>query len=401
MEDMLSKIEWSFHKNNFIENLQVFCNSTQFTDVTLVCDGKQLLQAHKIVLSACSPVFKDIFSSNQNQDNSIIFLDGINFENMQAILNYMYYGEAMASLKDVNLLKDIAQNLKIHGMKEMITEFETESSVKQLGQLFDPKLLTRQKKEKLPKCTLDEYSMSTLTCSECLKVFASTGSLTTHFRTIHQGMRFTCEICDEKFNTNNHRKIHIQWKHQGITYPCDYCDQRFVNPWGAKNHIASTHEGKRYDCSYCERKFTQKGSLRIHMETAHLGVKYGCSECTYTTPDPSNLNKHVKNYHMNKEQLASLPKGRRSFGKYRRVIKEDVVKVDEFKVNNNKSKRMSLPADLNKQIKSEEDKVKLEKESEVKVEKEEEKFDPNSYASKIEQLEDIWNTIEFDPLSSA
>jgi len=297
-------------------------------------------------------------------------------------------------------LKEIATNLKIDGMKDMITKIETETSVK-LGQLFNPQLLMRHKKEKLPKCTLDEESLSTLTCSECSKVFASTGSLTTHFRTIHEGRKFTCEICDEKFNTNNHRKIHIQWKHQGITYPCDYCEQRFVNPWGVKNHIASTHDGIRYDCTICERKFTQRGSLRIHMDTAHLGVKYGCSECAYTTPDPSNLNKHVKSNHLNKEQLASLQKGRRTYGKYRRVIKEDVVKVDEFKVNNNKSKRMSLPADWNGKVKGEDDKVKVEEDPEVKIEKDEEKFDPNSYASKIEQLEDIWNTIEFDPLSAA
>ena len=51
-------------------------------------------------------------------------------------------------------------------------------------------------------------------------------------------------------------------------------------------------------------------------------------------------NKHVKSNHLNKEQLASLQKGRRTYGKYRRVIKEDVVKVDEFKVNNNKRDRI-------------------------------------------------------------
>ena len=43
------------------------------SDVTLVCDDQTQFKAHKIVLSACSPVFKMIIDNNPSQHPLITF----------------------------------------------------------------------------------------------------------------------------------------------------------------------------------------------------------------------------------------------------------------------------------------------------------------------------------------
>ena len=48
----------------------------RYSDVTLVSDDQTQFKAHKIVLSACSPVFKKIIDSNPSQ-HPLIYLRGI------------------------------------------------------------------------------------------------------------------------------------------------------------------------------------------------------------------------------------------------------------------------------------------------------------------------------------
>ena len=46
--------------NNAFRRLQ---NDTDFSDVTLVCEDGQQIQAHKVILAASSPFFEDILQN--------------------------------------------------------------------------------------------------------------------------------------------------------------------------------------------------------------------------------------------------------------------------------------------------------------------------------------------------
>ena len=63
-----------------------------FADVTLVCEDKKHIRAHKNILSAFSPVFKDIVKL-ENSVKPIIYLKGINYSEMESIIQFMYFGE--------------------------------------------------------------------------------------------------------------------------------------------------------------------------------------------------------------------------------------------------------------------------------------------------------------------
>jgi BTB/POZ domain len=53
----LFRLHWKNHSPNFVSVFSQLLNTESLVDVTLACDGKQI-QAHRVVLSACSTYFQ-------------------------------------------------------------------------------------------------------------------------------------------------------------------------------------------------------------------------------------------------------------------------------------------------------------------------------------------------------
>ena len=82
------------------------------SDVTLVSDDQTQFKAHKIVLSACSPVFKKIIESNPSQ-HPLIYLRGIQSYEMESILQFMYLGEGKFYHERMREFIKVAQDLEV------------------------------------------------------------------------------------------------------------------------------------------------------------------------------------------------------------------------------------------------------------------------------------------------
>ena len=84
-------LNWHTYSDHLREMLHEMMKSNELTDVTLVCDDKRQFKAHKIVLSACSSVFKSIFN-DLPQNCPVIYLKGIQHQEMESLLEFMYLG---------------------------------------------------------------------------------------------------------------------------------------------------------------------------------------------------------------------------------------------------------------------------------------------------------------------
>ena len=79
------RMEVAFSSKNFLTDLnncfQELFKSRELTDVTLVFDDQKQLEAHKIILSAWSPVFRSMFANNSHP-HPIIFMKGMSYQNV-------------------------------------------------------------------------------------------------------------------------------------------------------------------------------------------------------------------------------------------------------------------------------------------------------------------------------
>ena len=85
------------------------------TDVTLACeDGKQI-EAHKVVLSATSPFFLDLLKRNKHP-HPLIYMKGIKSENLMAMVDFFYRGEANVSQDNLNDFLALADEMRLKGL---------------------------------------------------------------------------------------------------------------------------------------------------------------------------------------------------------------------------------------------------------------------------------------------
>ena len=67
-----------------------------FADVTLVCEEDTHIEAHKILLSACSPFFRTVLKKNKHA-HPMIYMRGVKTKDLSAIVDFIYLGEAISS----------------------------------------------------------------------------------------------------------------------------------------------------------------------------------------------------------------------------------------------------------------------------------------------------------------
>ena len=113
-------LKWNDFERNISLSFRELKEEKDFFDVTLACDDDQV-RAHKLILSACSPFFKDILRRNPHQ-HPLLYLRGIKFRDIQSILQFMYHGEVNVAQEDLNSFLSISEELKVKGLTQGINE---------------------------------------------------------------------------------------------------------------------------------------------------------------------------------------------------------------------------------------------------------------------------------------
>lgn len=91
-------------------------NQEDLVDVTLSCEGKKI-RAHKVLLSACSSYFRDVFKDNPCQHPVIVFKN-VKFEDLLAIVEFMYQGEVSVLQESLTSFLNTAELLSVQGLTE-------------------------------------------------------------------------------------------------------------------------------------------------------------------------------------------------------------------------------------------------------------------------------------------
>ena len=122
-------LTWKDYKNVATGMFSNLFNDKDFTDVTLVCeDGKQV-EAHKVILANSSPFFQNLLRKNKHI-HPLIYMRGVKSDDLLAIVDFLYCGEANVFQENLDSFLAIAEELQLKGlmgkMDEKVEDFNVD-----------------------------------------------------------------------------------------------------------------------------------------------------------------------------------------------------------------------------------------------------------------------------------
>ena len=115
----MAKIQ--LESNDFQENVHTtfvaLRQDIDFTDVTLACEDDHQVEAHKVILAASSPFFRNMLKRNKHA-HPLIYMRGIKLEDLEAIVDFLYYGEANIYHENLETFLHIAEELDLKGLNQ-------------------------------------------------------------------------------------------------------------------------------------------------------------------------------------------------------------------------------------------------------------------------------------------
>ena len=108
------KWDWNDFEANIRESFMKLREEQKLFDVTLATDDGQHIQAHKIILTAGSDFFNDIFMKTDHA-NMLIYLSGISSDDLEHITDYLCNGETFIAQEGLTKFLE----LKVKGLQDV------------------------------------------------------------------------------------------------------------------------------------------------------------------------------------------------------------------------------------------------------------------------------------------
>ena len=270
-------LDWNDFEEALANSISSLRKEEHLFDVTFVTDDEKLIKAHKLVLSASSTFFQNLFKKTpgfQYQD-SLIYSYGIDSRKLNSIIEYMYNGKVEIREDEVDSFILIAQNLKIKGL---MTEFEAEGDTENNQEKTTSTITSDQivdfweedfsgkpmkshsaeseliiqteivKNESKPRSTKKDNAQNLNKNS----IYKSLNSV--EAKDFSLGQEFRYKTLNE-----------IIMKNSDNTWACIQCGKTYNNRSAVNSHVEFHIEGQSYECGMCLKKFKTSSSLSGHV----------------------------------------------------------------------------------------------------------------------------------------
>merc|ERR1711936_1443340 len=117
-------LKWNNHRSTLFSVFDTLLEEESLVDVILSAEG-QFLKAHRVILSACSPYFRNLFNSHYLQEKQpVVIVKDMEFDNLKSLRDYMYKGEANVPQQMLPAFIKDAESLQIRGLAECATKHQ-------------------------------------------------------------------------------------------------------------------------------------------------------------------------------------------------------------------------------------------------------------------------------------
>ena len=286
-------LRWNDFESNISVAFREIREEKDFFDCTLSCGSRQI-QAHKIILSACSPFFRSILKQNPHQ-HPLLYLKGVEFTDLQAVLNFMYHGEVNIAQAELNSFLAVAEDMQVKGLTEgaggpgnskkksteVVNQSEQKSFIDQR-----PTLSTQRHQQKSDYQYQHEDTNADDDIQEILPlVKAEPAPVTLPAVDGVEGVDMQMESYEE--NPEEYGVGYVEVESQEYNAYQNYGSSDVVYSYAAK-----MGNGK-YSCNLCGFITRDKYNIRLHLEGKHeLGSGYQCDKCKKYVKTRKDLSEH-------------------------------------------------------------------------------------------------------------
>jgi len=327
-------LRWNDFESNISTSFRELREDSEFFDVTLCCDnGTDIVPAHKVILAACSPLFRKILSRQKNQQNPFLYLKGIRLKELQAVLNFMYHGEVNVAQDSLNNFLAVAEELAVKGLTTDTRPAGSDTPAK--------KAVAAKRKTSLPP-----GSSSTPQTAKKPKPSSSQASapgedivdmVEPHLEDVDiksikaepepsgsgsgaggGGHMVEADLGDESYGAggaegDDNGDFGAEGEFEGFDQYGD--GNEFDDSMGAAGGSGAAADGKvlaqiemymvrssengMYYCKLCEYTTSFKRDLARHIESRHLDLEYTCYYCDKVLKTKRTYQQHLRKFHPN------------------------------------------------------------------------------------------------------
>ena len=251
-------LQWNDFKENVYSAFGRLRNDKELTDVTLACEDGQQMEAHKVILAASSPFFEKILQRNKHP-HPLLYLRGFKSEDLVAILDFLYFGEANVYQENLDSFLAIAEELKLKGL--------TGQTTNDLVQEEDKPLIAKPVSEMTKELFTYRNNVGKAALSNISRALAIPNPIRSNLHALDEKVKsmmeksnnmvqtgkrpdgkplltkaFICKVCGKE-DSVTHIKNHIEANHlKGISVPCNYCDKAFCSRGALAKHKSRFHK---------------------------------------------------------------------------------------------------------------------------------------------------------------
>ena len=230
-------VQWDNFSEILSSSFRSLREETVFTDVTLACeDGQQRIEAHKIILAASSPTFHNLLAGDK-QMCQVIYLRGVQLNDLAAVMDYIYLGEARMPQEDLQSFLLLANDLQLKGLeskqtneKTLVSDVQSTSGIPRSTR--DPKVYLETLSDFKESGTKIDVHQS---IEDQVKSMIEIGDIPAPGRS--QGRVRICKVCGKEGVTIAILG-HVKAKHMNAApQPCKICGKYFLSSSDFLQHM--------------------------------------------------------------------------------------------------------------------------------------------------------------------
>ena len=334
---------WTQFQDNISMTYKHLRKEPAFTDVTLACDGNQLFEVHKLILSASSPIFNDLLTKLKNP-HSVIYLRGIKGKDIASMIDFIYSGETNVHKDDLDRLLALANEFQIKGLSGKYqmggnsrnesfgiildnVDSASNSAVLEDSVLTDILYNSENKETKEPEDIFGAYQEKTIEDpSDSLQdvkqeninelnyqisqdtpaVHSDIDELDKTIETLMEKRKdgWACKMCKKVVFRKDHIRKHTEKHIEGIKRPCPTCGKTFKSLETLAYHRSKSHREimdntqfrintkETLDKDYDEDELEKKIALMMEKR----GDIWACKACERISSRKDNLYKHAEKH---------------------------------------------------------------------------------------------------------